>query len=226
MPVHSGAQAAKASEQGAGKRSKTGSEAGKASSRPGAYAHQTLGFGVPATSDPHHFKVIIPKANSGQVEISEYLGLQASSDEFAVIDRVALERPRWTAIRSEVQRAFNARLKAHNLKSASWKVGENYVDRLLGKELCVLAWAVEGMEMENIPVAVRNWLALRPEERWWLFGMTAMSTGGINDGSKGWRLALRHALGDVAQSELLQPRGRREIARRDSLPTLDLFGDD
>ncbi len=126
-------------------------------------APQTLGFGVPATSDPHHFKVIIPKANTGRVQISEYLGLQTQSAELSVIDRLLLERPRWTAIRAEVQRAFNARLKAHNLKTAAWKVGENPVDRLLGKELCVLAWAVEGMEMDKIPVAVRNWLALRPE---------------------------------------------------------------
>lgn len=184
----------------------------------------TLGFGVPATSDPHHFKVIIPKANTGRVQISEYLGLQTRSTELAVIDRLLLERPRWTAIRAEVQRAFNARLKAHSLKTSAWKVGENPVDRLLGKELCVLAWAVEAMEMEKIPVAVRNWLALRPEERWWLFRMTAMSTGGVKDGHKGWRLALRHALGDVAQSELLQPRTRRVQAREtESLPLWDLF---
>ena len=122
----------------------------------GREAKPTLGFGVPATSDPHHFKVRIPPANSGKVQISEYLGLQASSDEFAVMDRVVLDRPRWTAIRSEVQRAFNARLKAHDLKTSAWKVGENPVDRLLGKELCVLAWAVEDMEMDKIPVAVRN----------------------------------------------------------------------
>tara|TARA_R110001592_G_scaffold363391_1_gene687075 strand:- start:40942 stop:41562 length:621 start_codon:yes stop_codon:yes gene_type:complete len=194
-----------------------------------ATKHATLGFGVPATSDPHHFKVIIPKANTGKVQISEYLGLQAQSDEFAVIDRVLLDRPRWTAIRAEVQRTFNARLKGHDVKTATWKVGENVVDRLLGKELCVLAWAVEGMETEKIPVAVRNWLALRQEERWWLFGMTAMSTGGINDGEKGWRLALRHALGDVAQSEQLKPRERKIVRnqiREPDVHYLDLFGDE
>lgn len=187
----------------------------------------TLGFGVPATSDPHHFKVIIPRSNTGRVQISEYLGLQATSDETAVIDRVLLDRARWTAIRGEAQRAFNVRLKAHDLNISSWKVGENLVDRLLGKELCVLAWAVEHMEMEKIPVAVRNWLALRPEERWWLFGMTAMSTGAVGDGDKGWRLALRHALGDVAQSELLQPHARHERGNRGGeRPTLDLFDDE
>lgn len=189
-------------------------------------AKPTLGFGVPATSDPHHFIVLIPKANSGRVEIREYLGLQATSDEFSVIDRVQIDRPRWTAIRGEVQRAFNARLKGHDLNTSAWKVGDNKVDRLLGKELCVLAWAVEDMEIEKIPVAVRNWLALRPEERWWLFGMTAIATGTINDAGKGWRLALKHALGDIAQSDLLQPRARRAFSKPGDRPTLDLFQDD
>lgn len=141
--------------------------------------HPTLGFGVPASSDPHHFKVIIPKSSTGKVQISEYLGLQAQSEEFSVVDRVQLDRTRWTAIRAEVQRAFNARLKSYGLETSSWQVGENMLDRLLGKEICVLAWAIEGMEIDNIPVAVRNWLALSPEERWWLFGMTAKSTGGL-----------------------------------------------
>lgn len=73
-------------------------------------------------------------------------------------------------------------------------------------------------------MAVRNWLALRPEERWWLFGMTAMATGGINDGDKGWRLALRHALGDVAQSDGLQPKTRRQRSPGETeRPTLDLL---
>jgi hypothetical protein len=187
----------------------------------------TLGFGVPATSDPHHFKVAIPKGSAGKVAISEHLGLQAATEDGAVIDRVLLERPRWTAIRAEVQRAFNARLATHGIKPGAWKVGDNPVDRLLGKELCVLAWAVEQMDVAKFPVAVRNWLALRPEERWWLFGMTAMSTGGALDAGKGWRVALQHALGDVAQSELLAPRARR--GRRgvdDARATLGLFGDE
>jgi hypothetical protein len=192
-----------------------------------AQVQHTLGFGVPATSDPHHFKVLIPRSNTAKVRISEYLGLQSASRDTAVIDRVLLERPRWTAIRAEVQRAFNARLTAHGLKTSAWKTGDNLVDRLLGKELCVLAWAVEQMELSRIPIAVRNWLALRPEERWWLFGMTAMATGGVMDAGKGWRIALQHALGDIAQSDLLGNRAR--IVRNDreeNRLSLDLFGDE
>jgi hypothetical protein len=189
--------------------------------------HPTLGFGVPATSDPHHFIVEIPRNNTGTVSIVENLGLQSHDQTQSLIARVILERPRWTAIRNEVQRAFNVRLKERNLKTSAWKVGANLVDRLLGKELCVLAWAIEGMDEGLFPIAVRNWLALRPEERWWLFGMTAITTGGVNDGGKGWRLALRHALGDVAQSELFKPRSSQavslETAKDIENGTLSLF---
>ena len=183
----------------------------------------TFGFGVPASTDPHHFIVDITPGTTGAVRIVECLGMEASSLDKSVIERVVLERPRWTAIRSEVQRAFNLRLKEHNLNTCAWKTGENQVDRLLGKELCVLAWAVEGMDIDKIPVAVRNWLALRPEERWWLFGMTAMSTGGVNDGHKGWRLALRHALGDVAQHELFKPQLVKMRGKDGEQSTLGLF---
>jgi Protein of unknown function (DUF3780) len=189
--------------------------------------HPTLGFGVPATSDPHHFIVEIPRNNTGTVSIVENLGLQSHDLAQSLIARVILERPRWTAIRSEVQRAFNARLKERNLKASVWKVGANPVDRLLGKELCVLAWAIEGMNFDHISIAVRNWLALRQEERWWLFGMTAITTGGVNDGDKGWRLALRHALGDVAQSELYKTQSTQipspGKAKNSEIDTLSLF---
>src|SRR5699024_3484101 len=126
-----------------------------------------------ATSDPHHFQVTIPKGNSAKVTICEHLGIQTASDDEAIIDRVVLERTRWTATRSETQRAFNARLAASELETSAWRVGDNPVDRLLGKELCVLAWAIERIQQDKTGIAVRNWLALRPEERWWLFAQTA-----------------------------------------------------
>ncbi len=172
------------------------------------FAHSTLGFGVPATTDPHHFEVEIPRGNTRPVLISEHLGMQSDHQQ-AVIDRALLERPRWSAIRLEVQRAFNQRLKTNKLAVGYWKTGAVPVDRLLGKELCVLAWAVETLEMDKIGIALRNWLALRPEERWWLFGMTAMAAGGLNDAQKGWRVALRYALGDQPQSEMLKARPLR-----------------
>ena len=189
------------------------------------YAHPTLGFGVPATSDPHHFVVRIPRGNALPVLICEHLGMGSETAREQVIDRVLLERPRWTAVRAEVQRAFNARLKEHNLATGTWKVGDTPVDRLLGKELCVLAWAIERLDPDKIRIAVRNWLALRPEERWWLFGMTAIATGGVGDADKGWRVALRYGLGDMAQNELMKSRSVPERLDERGQATLSLFDD-
>jgi hypothetical protein len=197
----------------------------QADGKKAAYAHPTLGFGVPATSDPHHFVVAIPRGNTLPVLIREHLGMADDSGRTRVLDRLLLDRPRWTAIRAEVQRAFNARLAEHNLAPGTWRVGENPIDRLLGKELCVLAWAIEHLDPEKIGIALRNWLALRPEERWWLFGMTALATGGIEDGEAGWRVALRHALGDRAQNELLKPRTLVRKPTSDGQATLPLFED-
>ena len=185
----------------------------------------TLGFGVPATTDPHHFVVTIPRSNSGGVLVTEHLGMQMSEHHTGVIERIWLERSRWTLIRDELRRVFNARLQERNLCTSVWKIGDNLVDRLLGKELCVLAWAVEHMEHDHIPIAVRNWIALTPEERWWLFGMTAMSTGTRQDGQKGWRIALMHALGDVAQHDLTKLQSRLKVREEPVAqnPTLNLF---
>jgi len=190
------------------------------------FKHPTKGFGVPYDTDPHCFIVQIPRAPTGAVYIRENLGIKSEAQSQGIIDRVWLERPRWTAIRAEVQRDFNARLREYQLKTAHWVTGDNYVDRLLGRELCVLAWAIEKLSMEKIPIAVRNWMGLRPEERWWLFGMTAMNTGGVNDGDEGWRLALRYALGDRAHIEPLRPRSPSTKASDPTRPKLDLFYED
>ncbi|MGX0878100.1 hypothetical protein ACSSV4_002797 [Roseovarius sp. MBR-154] len=69
-------------------------------------------------------------------------------------------------------------------------------------------------------------LALRPDERWWRFGMTAMATKTVKDAGRSLRLALRHALGNVAQCDLMQPRARRQIGKASDRPTLDLFDDE
>jgi hypothetical protein len=101
----------------------------------------------------------------------------------------------------------------------------NKIERLLGKELLVLAWAVEGANPDTVPNAIRNWIGLRPEERWWLYTVTAAATGGTEHAEIGWRKALRFALTEnplaevanispVKRSRLL---GGREAAGQNSL---------
>jgi len=169
-------------------------------------AHRTTGFGVPVTTAPHHFVVTIPRGSRQDVRIVEDLGMHAEGEDNQVLDRAVIARPAWTEISNPVKRLFNQRLKAHQLATSHWKVGDNPVDRLLGKELCVLAWAVEDLPMEKVGRALRNWLALRPEERWWLFGMTAAATGAPEDRGRGWRAALGYALGDAPERKIRSPR--------------------
>lgn len=137
----------------------------------------------------------------GQVHIMEYMGHKER-----LILRVLLSRQRWLAIREPVQREFNARLKAYKLKTASWKTGENDVERLLGAELCVLAWAVEAMPLAHIPKAIGAWLGLRPEERWWLYRVTVNTAGRAEDTGIGWRVALKYALSGERESNASPPK--------------------
>ncbi len=187
-------------------------------------AHATQGFGVPLTAAPHHFVVIVPRGPKQPVQIVEDLGMHAAGGEGELLDRALVPRAIWTEIANPVKRMFNERLKAHQLKPGQWKVGENRVDRLLGKELCVLAWAIEDLAAEKVGAALRNWLALRPEERWWLFGMTAATVGAPADRGRGWRLALKYALGDTPQPTIREPRkASKPDADENIYETLPLF---
>ncbi len=82
------------------------------------------------------------------------------------------------------------------------------VDRLLGKELCILAWAAETATDDQIPVICSKWAALRPEERWWLFAMTVAEAGLADDTQRGWRHALFSALSDGEKATPVRKRPR------------------
>lgn len=169
----------------------------------------TIGFGVPTESYPHHFQVNIPK-KTGNVEISEHLGIENSSEQVTEIQRGWIKRTSWTIIKREVQSSFNDRLRKKKLKPSSWTNGDNLVDRLLGKELCVLAWAIERLSKDNVRLALKNWLGLRPEDRWWLFGMAARSTEVDLKRGYGWRIALGYALATSDVSNILSaPKSAR-----------------
>jgi hypothetical protein len=156
---------------------------------------ETVGFGCPAVGSPHHMMVRVPAQRDEPVLVVERFGVQAAKEGAPEsLERVELPRRAWLAIADALRKTFNERLKEKGLATGKWVVGENKVDRLLGKELCVLAWGVEKSPEELVPAAVTNWLGLKPEERWWLFTITAAATGGIDDGDIGWRKALRFAL--------------------------------
>ncbi len=80
----------------------------------------------------------------GEVEILEYYGLQGGEGGLPYEEmRVTLPRAIWPGIAEAARLDFNGRLKDKKMLTSRWKSGVNKVDRLLGKELCVLAWAAE-----------------------------------------------------------------------------------
>lgn len=185
---------------------------------------KTVDFGAPEGFGAHVFQVLIPAAKKESVVIVEDYGYRGEEDGIPKEEeRVVLKRPVWSAIAASARSEFNSRLKAAKIPTSRWRSGTNLVDRLLGKELCVLAWAAETATEEQLPVICSKWAALRPEERWWLFAMTVAEAGLPEDTERGWRRALFHALSDGEKP----PPGRkpRPRPRQEDLFALPLFKD-
>jgi hypothetical protein len=163
------------------------------------------GFGFDPAEAQHHFLVTIPASGKDpQVYVTEHLEWDDSEARrelnFALGRednkmRVVLPRAKWDAIADAARAEFNQRLKALGKKPGQWAAGQVPMARTLGKELVLLCWAIEEADPALIPAAIRNWLGLAPEERWWLFTMTNAATGhAITGRGKGWRRAVRYAL--------------------------------
>ena len=176
-----------------------------------------IAFGFEPQESAHHFLVRIPRGATAEIEISEHLTWDedAGSSEATYgtrLDgqiRARLARPKWDAIADEVRAQFNRRLRQMGRKPGSWQVGHNLVRRELGKELVLLAWAIEDADPGLIAAAVANWNGLEPEERWWLYTQTAAATGhGLNDRGKGWRRAVRYALTENPVTDHLPTEAR------------------
>jgi hypothetical protein len=183
---------------------------------------QFVDFGVPESFGTHVFRVEIPAARTEPVRIIEdygYRGLEGGipCDE----SRVILPRAVWSGIAEIARHEFNNRLKAAKLPAGRWHAGTNRVERILGKELCVLAWAAETANAEQIPVICSKWSALRPEERWWLFSMTVAEAGLPEDTQRGWRRALFHALSDGEKPPAHRQRRRPVDTDPISLPLFE-----
>lgn len=163
-----------------------------------------IDFGFDPLQNEHHFVVHIPKAAKKDITIHELhdhdedLSIEGLEANFVGPDatgKVILNRAKWDAVRNVVRVEFNQRMRQLGGKPNTWKQGINRLHRLFGKELMVLAWAIEDAEPTTIPQACENWLGLKPEERWWLYTMTNAATGhALRGRNRGWRKALRFAL--------------------------------
>lgn len=161
-------------------------------------------FGFDPDGSAAHFLVHIPVGVTVPVDISEHLTWDPERVEDSVHlaleqqdgqVRCRLPRAKWNEIAEVLRAELNARLKKEGRRPGKWRAGYNAISRPLGKELTLLAWAVEDADPALIPTAIANWQGLQPEERWWLYTMTAAATGHCQAGrGRGWRKAVRFAL--------------------------------
>ena len=106
--------------------------------------------------------------------------------------------------------------------------GTNKVERLLGRELCVLAWGgrggAEGTDPECDPQLGRH---CSPEERWWLFSMAATMTGtapktSTSAGAR--RSGSRMTENPTGEEVDRPPRQEGKPRAKEERPPLPLFG--
>lgn len=188
---------------------------------------KATGIGFIAAEARHGFLIDIPKGSAGGdlIKITEHRGHdlnvlgERTTETTSPIDpslRVMIDRNRWLALAPAFWEEANRRLRANGLPAAKFQKNPGKpvpVHPSLGKELCVLCWAVEDASPDDIPNALSNWEALAPEERWWLYTMTVATTGQAMQKGQGWRKALRAAIADnpFVKGEGMSPKARREL---------------
>ena len=188
---------------------------------------ETVDFGAPARFGMHHFYVEVPPGARDAIRIFEDYGFDGEEPlRETTVCRVTLARGLWTQIRDDARRDFNTRLKSKKRSTGSWTVGKVKLDRFLGRELCVLAWAAELASPDQCAIICQKWLALRPEERWWLYSKTASEAGLEDQADRGWRKALYCALSDgtnVRVAPKKKPKRRKKKSSEESEPSLFNF---
>lgn len=174
----------------------------------------TIDFGASSEFGMHHFYVEIPVAPRDAICIYEDFGFDGNDAKRETVEcRLMLARELWSKIRDDARRDFNARLKAKKQSTGSWTTGRVRLDRFLGRELCVLGWAAEHASPDECLVICQKWLALRPEERWWLYSKTAAEAGLANQTQRGWRKALYCALSDgqnIKATQKVTPKSKKK----------------
>ena len=158
---------------------------------------QGVGFGFIPSEIKHHYLVRIPNNKIKEILVYERFSWDEGENQKTDINyentKVILDRKKWDMVSEAIQKEFNETLKANGITVGRFKTGDTPIDRLLGKEMILLLWAIEDSDPNLVSVAIRNWLGFSREERWWLFTMTNARTGHA-DNKKGWRKAIRYAI--------------------------------
>lgn len=169
---------------------------------------KAIGFGFLPSETKHHFLVRIPRSKDEKIRVFERFNWDEEDTQTTDIEdsqlKVELDAQKWQAIKPILEKELNRKLKNLKMPAGKFKMGDNPVERLYGKEMVLLMWGIDRSDPGLIPVAIQNWLGLSAEERWWLFTMANAATGHHSQGSRGWRMAIRYGLTDNPVDDKVQ----------------------
>jgi hypothetical protein len=171
---------------------------------------ETIGFGVPNAVGPHHFVVQIPAGRNDPVVVIENYGLNGETINAKPVTRVIVSRDAWRVVADPLKAYLNRRLKDKINKrhpAIRFSAGDNKVERLLGHEVAVLAWAIEQADEDEARIAFTRWASHRPEEMHWLYQQIVADAGRPENEPTGWRLAIKQAL--IVKDD--RPLPRRDV---------------
>lgn len=162
---------------------------------------QYIGFGFDPGESAHHFVVRIPDEEKAPVIVEEHFEWMGEKDDPSQkkpIIKIKLDQYRWERIAETARNMFNKRIRLAGQRSMTWKVkDDNVLAPHFGKELVLLAWALEDIDESLIPNVIANWTGLEPEERWWLYTtVNATFTSAEAGGDRGWRKAIKIAFSE------------------------------
>lgn len=170
-----------------------------------------LGFGVPNDIEPHRFLVMIPQARGEPVDIIENFGAAGLASNLRKICRVRIPRATWRVVADEVRTYLNRRLREKGIKGGRFQTGEVPVERLLGREIAVLGWAIEDMKPEEARAVLAKWSSYRPEELWWIFNQVDRDAGEFDDAKTGWRRGVAHIFAPAEPVAVAKRKKRRSV---------------
>jgi len=183
---------------------------------------QFIGFGFDPGESLHHFAVVFPEKDEDPVTIEERFEWDDTLDNVAdrgrpSLVKVRLDRYRWERIAEAARGQFNKKIRSGGHRSVAWKTDRaNILPPHFGKELILLAWAVEDIDESLIPNVIANWTGLEPEERWWLYTTgNATFTQAEAGKDRGWRKAIKIAFSENPVPEM---PGERFVEEPDPIP--------
>lgn len=150
-----------------------------------SHKKRALGFGH-TPEDGHYFFTDMEK--EGPVFLYQHINGRARHV-------ATFTRNRWEEVAQPTRAEFNRVLDNEGYIYGRWKIGQTPLRATMGKELLLLARAIEDVPVERVPRVLDNWRGLHPCERWWLCTQSQACHEGPHDKRKGWGVAIKYALG-------------------------------